>query len=27
MLSFGGVGVRFGVRDLLRDVTFNVASG
>jgi len=27
MISFGGVGVRFGVRDLLRDVTFNVASG
>ena len=27
MLSFGGVSVRFGVRTLLRDVTFTVAAG
>ncbi len=27
MLSFGAVGVRFGVRDVLRDVTFTVDSG
>ena len=27
ILSFGGVGVRFGVRTLLRDVTFTVSAG
>ena len=27
LLSFGGIGVRFGVRTLLRDVTFTVAAG